>query len=94
VDEKGVIYRIGNDGNVIRSVDVARDLGISKASVSRILRRLEELGFLSLTKYKNIELTEQSLLEGCNLDEKIGQEYPFFYEYLEHPEEDALESAY
>ena len=55
------IYRImveqGGDGGV-RSVDVAEQLGVSKASVNKALSYLKESGMVEQTRYGRVTLTE------------------------------------
>lgn len=55
------IYRImcdqpGEAG--VRSVDVAEQLGVSKASVNKALSTLKEGGYVDQTRYGRVELTE------------------------------------
>lgn len=55
------IYRImceqpGESG--VRSVDVAEQLGVSKASVNKALTTLKEGGYVEQTRYGRVELTE------------------------------------
>lgn len=58
------IYRLtyedgqeSNDG--VRSVDVADQLGVSKASVNKALSTLKEAGMVEQTRYGRVRLTEQ-----------------------------------
>ena len=43
----------------MRSVDVAAELGVSKASVSIAMRHLEEAGYISMDGRRTIRLTEK-----------------------------------
>lgn len=43
----------------VRSVDVAEQLGVSKASVSKALATLKDAGMVEQTRYGRVSLTEQ-----------------------------------
>lgn len=55
------IYRLskeaGDEG--VRSVDVAEQLGVSKASVNKALSTLKETGMVDQTRYGRVTLTEE-----------------------------------
>ena len=57
------IYRIsleGADGDgSVRSVDVAEQLGVSKASVNKALSTLKESGMVTQSRYGRVVLTEE-----------------------------------
>ena len=50
---------IQNRNGAVRSVDVAAELGVSKASVSIAMRHLEEAGYISMDGRRTIRLTEK-----------------------------------
>lgn len=60
------IYRIkteqGEQGEGIRSVDVAEQLGVSKASVNKALSYLKESGMVEQTRYGRVTLTGEGEL--------------------------------
>jgi len=51
----------------IRSVDVARFLGVSKPSVSEMAKKLAKKGFIMAKPYSNIFLTKKGLKEAKRL---------------------------
>lgn len=57
------IYRImkeqPEDNRSVRSVDVAEQLGVSKASVSKALSSLRQAGMVEQTRYGRVWLTEE-----------------------------------
>lgn len=58
------IYRLMEEGNGnaedgVRSVDVAEDLGVSKASVSKALSYLKESGMVEQARYGRVSLTPE-----------------------------------
>ena len=89
-----IIYKMQIAGISIRSVDVARELGVTKASVSRMVKLLEGMGFIAMEKYSEITLTNKGQNEGAAIHEKIMQIYPFFADYLELEEPEAIHNAY
>lgn len=59
------IYRImlerGGEGTGVRSVDVAEQLKVSKASVNKALSALKESGMVEQSRYGKVNLTEKGL---------------------------------
>lgn len=56
------IFRIsleGPEGAAVRSVDVAEQLGVSKASVNKALSSLKEAGMVEQNRYGRVTLTER-----------------------------------
>ena len=56
------IYRISTeraDGAPVRSVDVAEQLGVSKASVNKALASLKEAGMVEQSRYGRVSLTDE-----------------------------------
>ncbi len=63
------IYRLMIEGDVdmsygIRSVEVAEDLGVSKASVNKALSYLKESGMVEQARYGRVVLTEAGVSYG------------------------------
>ncbi len=61
------ITRIVEAGRVVRSKDIAADLGIRKASVTVALRALCEKGFINYEPYGSITLTPRGRRAGSRL---------------------------
>lgn len=54
------IYRLSREGDgSVRSVDVAEQLGVSKASVNKALSMLKETGMVTQSRYGRVTLTEE-----------------------------------
>ena len=57
------IYRLAHEDGVadgaVRSVDVAEQLGVSKASVSKALSTLKDAGMVDQMRYGRVTLTEE-----------------------------------
>ena len=62
----------------VRSIDVARRVGVSKASVSYAVSALREGGFLTVDSDYVLHLTET----GRNVAEKIYERHQFFTAFL------------
>ena len=89
-----VIYMVQEDEGGIRSVDIARELGVTKASVCRMIKLLTRLELIFVKKSGNITLTPKGKNVGTEIHEKIIRIYPFFADYLELEEPEALSSTY
>lgn len=89
-----VIYMAQQDAHGIRAVDVARKLGVSKPSVTRMTKLFLETGLIRVGKGGAITLMPAGESEGSLIHEKMTRVYPFFAEYLELPQSEALDSAY
>lgn len=71
------VLRIGRERGNVRSIDVARDLGVSKPSVSVAVHNLEEAGFLRIDGHE-LTLTEA----GLAIAERVIERLEVFYNFL------------
>lgn len=55
------IYKLGRDGGEVKSSEVAKLVGVSKASTAIMTERLSESGFIEKEHYGRIELTESGI---------------------------------
>lgn len=87
-----IIYRF-DDGKGIRSIDIAKELEISKPSVSEMLKKLALGGFVKIKPYSKIFLTKK----GRKFAEKhFDRHYTvkrFMKNVLKHPEDTAEKEA-
>ena len=75
------IYILGKRRKIVRSVDIANSLGITKPSVSVMLRSLEEDGFVN--KASAEDLYELTLTEkGLAFAEQLHERRCFFTDLL------------
>ncbi len=65
------IFRLSQNGQQVRSVDISEQMGYSKPSVSRAVHILEKGGYILLDKDGYIELTDA----GKNVAEKIYERH-------------------
>lgn len=54
-----VILKLERQNGVVRSIDIANELGYSKPSVSRAMGVLKKAGYISHSPYEDITLTAQ-----------------------------------
>lgn len=62
---------------VVRSVDIAEHLGVTKASVSKAMSMLEERGYVEMAK-RDVRLTEK----GLSRAEHVLEQHLFFRDLL------------
>ncbi len=77
---------------VVRSVDIATDLGFKKSSISVAMRNLREKGFITVTDAGYIYLTDT----GREIAETIYERHEFFSDWLIElgvPKETAIRDA-
>ena len=63
----GTLYRLKMGGGRVRSVELARELGYTKPSVSRAIGNFEKEGFLTVQGGGELALTEKGLKEAKEL---------------------------
>ena len=52
-----MIYRLVQEQGYVRAVDLAERLKVQSSSVTRMIQKLDEAGFISYEKYRNVALT-------------------------------------
>lgn len=57
-----VLLKLSKEDERIHSMDIANALGLSRASVSRMMNLLKDSGYVMKEKYSTISLTEKGLL--------------------------------
>ena len=73
-----VILVLQKQKGVVRSVDVARHLGVSKPSVCHAVATLREGGFLLMDENNFLHLTDA----GCEVAEQVYEKHRFFTQRL------------
>lgn len=71
------IYQLKRNGPV-RGAYIARELGVTKPTVSATIRELVDEGFIVVLEDKTIELTEK----GQKTAERIMERYQIIYSFL------------
>lgn len=64
------IWQLIQEKGYARVSDIAERLGISRASVSRMIRKLHTTGQLTVERYRGLNLTSQGLRRGQHLFER------------------------
>ncbi|WP_053942238.1 metal-dependent transcriptional regulator [Kallipyga gabonensis] len=64
------IYVLQEETGHVRSVDLARHLNLSRASVSNAVKKMEEEGYVIMEKDGELRLTEQGAAIGQMIDER------------------------
>ena len=82
-----VLYRNGSNGEQVSTTKLSKDLGIAPGSVTQMLKKLENLGYIKYTPYKGAVLTD----EGMKIAQKITRKHrileKFLFEVLKVKEE-------
>ena len=74
------IYILKNKGGSVHSIDIANELGFSKASVSIAMTNLKNKGIIVMEKNGNIEFTKK----GKTLAKKIFNKYSMLINFLQN----------
>ena len=88
-----LIYEF-EEGKGVRSVDIATELGISKPSVSQMLRKLASENLVKIEPYSKIFLTGKGKKEAENLFDRHFAVKKFIEKFLGHNEEKSAEEAH
>ena len=62
----------------VRSIDIAKEMGFSKASVSRAVNKLKDNGYITIDENGILDFTEQ----GLDLATRIYDRHRFFTDFL------------
>ncbi|MBQ4465147.1 MAG: metal-dependent transcriptional regulator [Oscillospiraceae bacterium] len=73
-----VILRLQERNRMVRAVEIASELGVSRATVSVALKDLRQFGYITLLDDRGILLTE----EGRTIAQTVTERYRFFSEML------------
>ena len=73
-----VLYRNGSNGEQVSTTQLSKDLGIAPGSVTQMLKKLEDLGYITYTPYKGATLTE----EGMKIARKITRKHRILEKFL------------
>ncbi len=64
--------------DTVRSIDLAKEMNFTKASVSRAVNKLKENGYITIDSLGHLELTET----GLNTATRIYDRHRFFTDFL------------
>ena len=64
------IHELIEEKGYARVVDIASSLGVKQASVTSMVQKLGEAGYLHYEKYRGLILTEQGLAVACKIQKR------------------------
>jgi DtxR family Mn-dependent transcriptional regulator len=73
-----VILDIENSKGIVRVKDISSQLGVSMASVSSMLKKLNEMGYINYEKYDFVRFT----IKGKGLADKFYYNFNVIYKFL------------
>ena len=73
-----VLYRNGSNGEQVSTTQLSNDLGIAPGSVTQMLKKLENLGYITYTPYKGATLTD----DGMKIAQKITRKHRILEKFL------------
>ena len=78
---------------VVKAIDISKELGVSRASVTDALQRLAEKKYISYERYGKIEITEKGVDKAKVIIDRHKVLTNFFQNVLELDYEEASENA-
>lgn len=88
-----VLYDLSSMGDAIHSVDIARKMDLSRPSVSRAMKELQQEGYVSKVKYGTIHLTEKGKRAAYAIKKRNKLLLRFFTQVLNVDEKIAMRDA-
>ena len=73
-----VIYELVEQKGYATTVDISNYLNVSSPSVTKMMQKLDETGYLNYEKYRGIRLTEEGIRIAENIRSKHGLLAEFF----------------
>jgi Mn-dependent DtxR family transcriptional regulator len=73
-----VIYELVEQKGYATTVDISNYLNVSSPSVTKMMQKLDETGYLNYEKYRGIRLTEEGIRIAENIRTKHGLLAEFF----------------
>lgn len=73
-----VLYKFGNKSDFVSTTTLSKELGIAPGSVTQMLKKLEDLGYIQYTPYKGALLTEN----GMKVSQKITRKHRILERFL------------
>ena len=87
------IYELSRKGDTVMAKDVAWQLGVSKPSVTRALKKLGAEGYIHYAPYEAVSLTAKGERIGRGIVKRFAVLERFFQASLQLPRKDASEMA-
>lgn len=87
------IYKKSLKNNMAKTTEISKDLGIAPSSVTQMLKKLEEEGYVTYYQYKGVELTDKGYKIAKEIVRKHRLIEMFLYETLKLDMEDIHDQA-
>jgi len=87
-----IIYELG--GKQVKAVDIAKNLNISKPSVSEMIKKLIKARLVQAKSYGKIFLTKQGIIEAKKISHRYHTIRKFATNILKHSDDKAHEIAH
>lgn len=88
------LFELAGEDGIVHSVELARELGVSKPSVHRAVGILAERGYVTAEPYSPIALTDEGMERGRALEQRFVTIRDFLVRELGVDEETAAEEAH
>lgn len=88
------IYQLSHKQQRIRCADIARDLGITRPSVSKMAKYMVQQGMIEPNYCENVRLTKQGYDIAKTFTIDYDATYAFFHEILKLSPEEAKEHTF
>lgn len=73
-----VLYKFGNKSDFVSTTTLSKELAIAPGSVTQMLKKLEDLGYIQYTPYKGALLTDK----GMKVSQKITRKHRILERFL------------
>ena len=73
-----VLYKFGSKDSPVSTTTLSRELGIAPGSVTQMLKKLEDIGYIDYVPYKGASLTD----EGSKIAQKITRKHRILERFL------------
>ncbi len=73
-----VLYKFGNKSDFVSTTTLSKELSIAPGSVTQMLKKLEDLGYIQYTPYKGALLTDK----GMKVSQKITRKHRILERFL------------
>lgn len=87
------IRELAEKNEIVRCVNISRHLGVSRPSVSKMLRCLANCGYVYEDFCNSVELTPEGEKAVNEIFSSFDEVYTFFYKFLKLPKEEAHAQA-
>ena len=77
-----IIYQLSGDEELVKTTSIAKSLSIAPGSVTPMLKKMDNLGFVEYFQYKGVKLTEEGLKRAKKVTRKHRLLERFMYDVL------------